>query len=152
MTANEGGAHRSAFYDEYVTLQQLLPSQLDSRVFDEATLAWLNRSDTMGRLLLSRHEGFNTSTHQFTSLYSFGSRSVSIYSATTGERVYDSGALFERMLAEWLPEGFNVDFNFTTIPDARSPNKGCEPQNVLIVELEGVQYAFVLFEPVGGNG
>jgi len=150
MTANEGGAHRSAFYDEYVTLQQLLPSQLDSHVFDEATLAWLNRSDTMGRLLLSRHQGFNASTHQFTSLHSFGSRSVSIYSAHTGERIYDSGALFERMLAEWLPEGFNVDYNYTAIPDARSTNKGCEPQNVRIVELEGVLYAFVLFEIVGG--
>ncbi|WPJ97443.1 choice-of-anchor I family protein [Coraliomargarita algicola] len=78
-----------------------------------------------------------------------GARSFSIWNASTGELVFDSGGDFERITAQFLPDHFNASNDDNAIDD-RSDNKGPEPEAVQIAEIGGRQIAFVALERVGG--
>jgi hypothetical protein len=84
-----------------------------------------------------------------TRLFAFGARSFSIFDATTGDLVFDSGADFERIVAERHPDAFNVSNDATRV-DARSRSKGPEPEGLAIGTVEGRTFAFVGLERVGG--
>jgi DNA-binding beta-propeller fold protein YncE len=82
-------------------------------------------------------------------LYSYGARSFSIWNSESGERVFDSGNDFETITAQRLGDGFNAS-NDDNEGDARSDDKGPEPEAVEIATLEGRTYAFIALERVGG--
>ncbi|MEL6187331.1 MAG: alkaline phosphatase, partial [Myxococcota bacterium] len=69
--------------------------------------------------------------------------------AATGRLVYDSGSAFERFFANYFPDGFNAT-NDENGADARSDDKGPEPEGVALGTINGRTYAFIGLERVGG--
>ena len=86
----------------------------------------------------------------FSALYGYGARSFSIFNATTGQRVFDSGADFEVITAERLGADFNSDNDENDSGDSRSDAKGPEPEAVALGTIDGQTYAFIGLERVGG--
>ena len=96
----------------------------------------------------------NTNTDgddEFEELIGFGARSFSIFQASTGELVFDSGADFENITAEALPNDFNAnnDDNTDTLDD-RSDDAGPEPEGVAVGQINDQTFAFIGLERVGG--
>lgn len=124
----------------------------------------LNTDDSLARLAIVTTEGedngcdttdgqaFATGASgcSYSELYSFGTRSFSIYKAATGERVFDSGDDFETITAERLGDGFNASNDDNNDFDSRSDAKGPEPEAVALGAINGRQYAFIGLERVGG--
>jgi hypothetical protein len=81
--------------------------------------------------------------------YVFGTRSFSIWNASTGTQLWDSGADFETYTAAAFPAFFNSNHEENDC-DTRSDNKGPEPEGVAIGAIGGRTFAFVGLERVGG--
>lgn len=86
-------------------------------------------------------------------LYSFGARSVSIWtendSKTGLDLVWDSGDQFEQYIAKNHPEIFNANHEEAGV-DNRSDNKGPEPEGVTLGKIGQKTFAFIGLERVGG--
>lgn len=86
----------------------------------------------------------------------FGSRSISIFEGMSGKLIWDSGETLERTFAEVAPEYFNWNSKKGKKKmDARSDDKGCEPENVvvgMVKDANGVErrLAFVGLERMSG--
>lgn len=123
------------------------------------------REDHMlGRLNITWTEGYQKNTDGtpklnerghlvYDHLYSFGARSVSIWTENatqTGlDLVWDSGDHFEQHLAQHHPEIFNFNHEEAGL-DNRSDNKGPEPEGVVVGQIGKKTFAFVGLERVGG--
>lgn len=95
-------------------------------------------------------EGDTDGDGDYDELYSFGTRSFSIWNADTGELIYDSGDDFEQITAEQLGyDGFNNN-NTENKGDNRSDDKGPEPEALAVGEVNGHYYAFIGLERTGG--
>ncbi len=86
-------------------------------------------------------------------LYAFGGRGFSVFRQNadgTVEKVSETGGDFEQIIAA-LPNAAAV-FNGQNGGefDGRSDNKGAEPEGVVVGEVDGVPYAFVSLERIGG--
>lgn len=86
----------------------------------------------------------------FDKLFALGGCSFSIWNATTGALVFDSGAELEQLLANLLPDDFNTNHEENDSFDNRSDNKGPEPEGVTLGKVKGKLYAFVGLERIGG--
>lgn len=82
-------------------------------------------------------------------LFSFGSRSFSIFSED-GTLVFDSGNLFETITMAALPIGFNSDHSKDDSFDSRSEKKGPEPEGLTVGIVDGRTFVFIGLERVGG--
>ncbi|TWH76053.1 alkaline phosphatase/hypothetical protein [Azomonas agilis] len=136
VTANEGDDR-----GENVRVKDI---SLDPSVFPDA--ASLQANENLGRLNVSSIDGDVNGDGLYEALYSYGSRSFSIFDAS-GQLVFDSGEDFERAIASIRPDSFNVDGDEF---DARSDNKGPEPEAVAIGEIDGRSYAFIGLERDSG--
>ena len=85
----------------------------------------------------------------YENLYSFGSRSFTIWDLSTGRPVFDSGSDFERITAQQLGGSFNAS-NDSNEGDDRSDDQGPEPEAVEIATINGNTFAFIALERVGG--
>ena len=85
---------------------------------------------------------------EYDTLFGYGGRSFSIWSAD-GKRVFDSGSEFERITASLIPDGFNASNDENDV-DARSDDKGPEPEAITVGEINGQTFAFIGLERVGG--
>jgi hypothetical protein len=110
--------------------------------------ATLQQNANLGRLRVTNALGDTDQDGDFDALYAYGSRSFSIWTSD-GERVYDSGSDFEQITAADLPAFFNASNNNSTLDD-RSDDKGPEPEDVVLGEIDGRTYAFVCLERIGG--
>jgi hypothetical protein len=81
--------------------------------------------------------------------YLFGTRSFSLWNAKTGALVWDSGSDFESHSAAAFPAFFNSTHDANDF-DARSDNKGPEPEGLSVGKVYGRTYAFVALERIGG--
>lgn len=135
VTANEGDAREYDCFAEEARVKEL---PLDPSVFGPET----QQDDVLGRLTVTTTAPRN-SRGEYTELQSFGTRSVSVWSAD-GRQVWDSGELLERVTAE-LP-AYNADHSETDSADSRSDNKGPEPEGVTIGRVGMRTYAFVGME------
>ena len=173
-TANEGDAR------EYKCLLGGLPSASaqaeDSRVsavgVDGTILASsVATNSNLGRLGVTRFEPSTytaggtaltaAASTDFTSLYTLGGRSLSIWKSPSGTAdiagatlVADTGDQIERKIAELLPNYFNGDWSTSSgtpnNKDTRSDNKGPEPEGLAVGKVFGRTIAFVGLERVGG--
>ena len=173
-TANEGDAR------EYKCLLGGLSSASaqaeDSRVSSvgvDGTIlsSTLATNANLGRLGMTRFEPATytnsgtattaTSATDFTSLYTLGARSLSIWKSPAGTTevagatlVADTGDTIERKIAEILPNYFGADWNTSTgtpnNKDTRSDNKGPEPEGLAVGKVFGRTVAFVGLERIGG--
>lgn len=90
-----------------------------------------------------------TVTCVYNDLYSFGARSFTIWNASTGAVVFDSGSDFETITFQELGESFNAS-NDDNEGDDRSDDKGPEPEAVKVHKIGGKWIAFIALERVGG--
>ena len=67
-----------------------------------------------------------------------GARSISVFDSETGALLGDTGPQLDRAAASL---GLHTD--------RRSPRKGCEPEMVVVLDLDGKLYAAVTLERVG---
>jgi hypothetical protein len=143
VSANEGDVRDWEGYSEEARVKDLL---LDPTAFPDA--ATLQADAALGRLKVTSSRGDHDGDGDFDALYSFGTRSFSIRRAD-GSLVFDSGDDFERITASAHPENFNADHESSDF-DARSDDKGPEPEGITLGTLRGRTYAFIALERVGG--
>ncbi|MCB0106828.1 MAG: esterase-like activity of phytase family protein, partial [Caldilineaceae bacterium] len=143
LTANEGDARD---YDGYSEEMRVGDMVLDLTVFPNA--AELQANAKLGRLN-STTAGTDTNGDGLVDrILTYGARSFSIWSST-GELVWDSGSTIEEILAEQYPDDFNANGDNGSF-DNRSDDKGAEPETVTVGVINGVPYAFVGLERIGG--
>lgn len=145
-TANEGDAREWGDYTDEVELKDLVK---EGKVCDDLELPeGIEEKKFAGNLKLTNASGWNEEKECFDGLYSYGSRSFSIYDAE-GNVVFDSGADFENITKDLPGLNFNAD-NEDPDFDDRSDNKGPEPEALTIGKVGDRTYAFIGAERVGG--
>ena len=145
-TANEGDAREWGGYTDEVELKDLVK---DGKVCDDLELPeGIEEKKFAGNLKLTNASGWNEEKECFDGLYSYGSRSFSIYDAE-GNVVFDSGSDFENVTKDMPGLNFNAD-NEDPDFDDRSDNKGPEPEALTIGKVGDRTYAFIGAERVGG--
>ena len=147
VTANEGDAREWGDYSSVTRAKNLEDDGYGPVDPDSPVAAYLEDSD-LGRLNVSIEDGFNEETGYYDELYTLGGRSFSIWT-TDGEQVFDSGSDFEEVTAAAASDFFNSNHTESNL-DGRSDDKGPEPENLTIGEVDGRTYAFIGFERVGG--
>lgn len=147
VTANEGDAREWGDYVEPARVKDLGDDGL-APICADAPAADLTGDAELGRLNVSIASGLSDDGSCYEELYSFGTRSFSIWSAD-GDLVFDSGDAFERIIAEATPDFFNSNHSESNL-EGRSDDKGPEPEAVTIGAVGDRTYAFVGFERVGG--
>ena len=147
VTANEGDAREFGDYEEPVRVKNLGSDGVPP-ICDGAPAAGLTGDAQLGRLNVTTASGLAGDGTCFEQLYSFGSRSFSIWS-TDGTQVFDSGDDFEQTIARVVPEYFNSNHSETNL-EGRSDDKGPEPENLTIGQVGDRTYAFIGLERVGG--
>ncbi|MGK7890105.1 MAG: choice-of-anchor I family protein, partial [Leptolyngbyaceae cyanobacterium] len=140
VTANEGDARD----DDEARVEDFI---LDPTVFPNA--ATLQLEANLGRLEVSSVDGDTDGDGDYDEIYTFGGRSFSIFSAD-GTLVFDSGSAFEEITASLFPVVFNSNNDENVSFDSRSDAKGPEPEGITIGEVNGVPYAFIGLERIGG--
>lgn len=145
-TANEGDAREWGGYTDEVELKDLVK---DGKVCTDLELPeGIEDKKFAGNLKLSNASGWNEEKGCFDGLYSYGSRSFSIYDGE-GNVVFDSGSDFEEITKDIPGLNFNAD-NEDPDFDDRSDNKGPEPEALTIGKVGDRTYAFIGAERVGG--
>jgi hypothetical protein len=104
-------------------------------------------NSALGRLRVSIIDGDTDGDGDIDILTATGSRGFSIWDAATGNLVKDSGSL-EELLLGLDPARHNI--NFTGTIDARSPDKGPEPEGLALATIGGVPILFIGMERQGG--
>jgi hypothetical protein len=151
ITANEGDQRDWGAFADFARVKNLT---LDPAAFPNA--ATLKQDAQLGRLRVLTDLGDAGNDGDFDALYTFGSRSASIWRIDADGApvlLHDTGALFERTVAARHPELWNIwdnDDGGTLIIDQRSDNRGPEPEGVAVGTIAGVRYAFVGLERCGG--
>jgi hypothetical protein len=144
ITANEGDFREYGAINEEITVANL---RLDAAKFPDSTI--LKRNDAIGRLVVSRFTGDTDRDGDHDELHLLGSRSFSIWDASTGNLVWDSGDWLERITRD--STYFNANNSSATIARKnRSDNKGPEPEGVATAVINGKTYAFISLERTGG--
>lgn len=148
VTANEGDARE---YDTFEEERKLDDSDynLDPTVFPNALI--LELENNLGDINVSNASGNTDDDPEFEEIHVYGGRSFSIFEANTGNIVYDSGNDFEVITAADATYGgiFNASNSNNNFKN-RSDNKGPEPEGVIVEEINGSYYAFILLERIGG--
>ncbi len=160
VTANEGDSRDWDGYSEESRFRALsgnvppcadsprLQTFLADNPFGITSLEQLRDNANMGRLNVTTATGLRADGSCYENIHAFGARSFSIWTADM-KPVFDSGAEFERHIAQVNPAHFNANHT-ANAADARSDDKGPEPEALAVAKLFGRTYAFVGLERVGG--
>jgi MYXO-CTERM domain-containing protein len=132
-------------------------SAIPATQIDDATEAALNAiyggnyraNGALGRLRVSNIDGDTDNDGQIEVLTMVGTRSFSIWDADTGALVKDSGSL-EGLLLGLDPLLHNITDGDPASFDARSPDKGPEPEALVLGEVAGNMIAFLGMERQNG--
>lgn len=143
-SANEGSPiDKSSFTD----VSRLNSTPIDPGKF--TNVGNLINDNSLGRLEINSMLGDNNGDGLKDSLFTFGTRSFSIWDENF-QLVWDSGDDFEQITALAYPLNFNSDNNDNNSFKSRSDNRGPEPEAITIGEVDGVKYAFIALERMGG--
>lgn len=143
VTANEGDARDYAGFSEEKRVSSL---NLDPNAFPNASE--LKKNENLGRLNVTNATGDDNKDGLFEKLYVYGTRSFSIWDEDFN-LIWDSGSEFENQLAQIYPNYFNTEHTSNSF-DTRSDNKGPEPEDVTLAEIDGNLYAFIVLERTSG--
>jgi len=144
FTANEGDAREYDTYEESADINDLA---LDPEIFPNAEE--LLAEDAIGGLEVTITLGDEDGDGDYEAVYVPGARSFSIWDATTGALVFDSGDQFEQIIAVLHPADFNTSNDENEL-DSRSDNAGPEPEGLVLGMVGNKMYAFVGLERIGG--
>ncbi len=133
---------------------------LDTTTVFPATQTGSRANSVMGRLNVSRLDG-DTGANGGTAgdgkideAVMIGTRSMTIWNADTGAKIWDSGQStstnFETLLATLDPTRFNMNNGLLTNFDTRSDDKGPEPEALTIGQFGSSLLAFVGLERQNG--
>ena len=150
LTANEGSPVNDYKAWTDVTTPMMLSQQgvLDPSVFTADVLEDV-KNISVSNLERCDIAPDKTSNGKCPYMYSYGTRSISIFDGETGHLMWDSGDAFEQMLAKVAPDYFNWNSKKGKVKmDARSEDKGCEPENVTTGIVGDKRYAFAGLERV----
>jgi hypothetical protein len=139
ITANEGDDRDDFLPSGQKETARVSTLTLDALAFP--TGAVLKADTELGRLTVFTNLGKNGSGN-FEKLYALGARSFSIYNASTGSQVFDSGSELEKRAYETLPSSLLTN---AQVKD-RLDNKGPEPESVVVGVVRGKTLAFVGLE------
>lgn len=145
LSANEGDARD---YDAYAEEERVKDLTLDAAAFPNAAV--LQEDSVLGRLTVTSSMGDTDDDGEYEELYAFGARSFSVWNATTGALVWDSGDELEQQTAAAYPNDFNANNDENDSFESRSDNKGPEPEAVEVMHAGGNTYALVGLERIGG--
>jgi len=137
VSANEGDARDYEGYSEETRVAKMTLT----KSLRESSQKLIEPGN-LGRLKVSTVGADADGDGQVDTLYSFGTRSFSIWDET-GQQVFDSGAKFARIVARDYPKHFNNG-------DGRSDNKGSEPEALALGKVGDATYAFIGLERTGG--
>ena len=155
VTANEGD---SRDYDCYSEEERMADLDYTGSTLAADVLAATADDTLLGRLNSTTAMPTGDPVDQ---LYMWGARSFTIWT-TDGEVAYDPGSEFEEYIAEHYPDYFNAnaDDELATAEemiasmadevDARSDDKGGEPEGLAVGRIGSRYYAFVALERQGG--
>jgi DNA-binding beta-propeller fold protein YncE len=146
ITANEGDARAYTGFNEETRIGSM---KLDPTAFPKGDS--LKANALMGRLRSTNANGDLDGDGDYDQIYTFGGRSFSIYD-DQGNQVYDSGNDLELNLSKdpQFSKYFNSNHDNNNSFDTRSDDKGPEPEAVTIANLNGVRYALIGLERIGG--
>ena len=148
ITANEGDARE---YNTFEEERDVTDSDynLDPTVFTNIEL--LELESNLDGINVTNANGDIDDDGLFEEIHVFGGRSFSIYEASSGNQIYDSGNDFAKITAADPEYGaiFNASNSNNNFKN-RSDNKGVEPENVIVETINGVEYAFIILERIGG--
>lgn len=153
ITANEGDAHPSD-----VDIMRISQEGASGRPAIDATVKTtldgmyggnFKANASLGRLNILRDQGDIDADGDIDQPTALGTRSFSIWNAETGELAFDSGSLIEQWVAQNDASIFNVNKTSTSF-DARSDDKGPEPEAVAFATMFGRDYVFVGAERQNG--
>ncbi|MEL6535232.1 MAG: choice-of-anchor I family protein [Bacteroidota bacterium] len=144
FTANEGDAREYDGMFEEISIEDMT---LDETVF--ADFPDLQDDDTqVGDLNATVMNGDTDGDGDFDAIWIYGARSFSVWNGDG--LVWDSGDDFEQITAQEFPDHFNSSNDDASEIDNRSDNKGPEPEAITVGEFNGVPYAFIALERIGG--
>ncbi len=103
----------------------------------------------LGRLRVSKIDGDTNADGDIDVLTMTGTRSFSVWDAETGLLVKDSGSL-ESILLSLDPLKHNINDGLLSAFDARSPDKGPEPEALALAEVGGARLLFLGMERQNG--
>lgn len=151
LTANEGDSRDYSGYSEEKRVKDLT---LDVTAFP--TGAILKQDANLGRLKTTKANGDTDGDGDFDVIHAFGARSFSVWDTSTltdtnNTPTFDSGNQFETKILEdsTFSNLFNAD-GLANTKDARSDDKGVEPEAVTVGKVGSKYYAFVGLERIGG--
>ena len=143
LTANEGDDRGEA-----QRVGDILDGDVDGVSIDPSV-----NTEGLERLNVSIIDGDTDGDGDIDVLHAYGSRGFTIFDAD-GEVVFDSGAQFQRLIAQYRSaNAFNSDdppADPAEVDDNRSDNKGPEPEAVAVGEIGGAVFAFVGLERDSG--
>lgn len=147
VTANEGDARAYSGMNEEIRVGSM---NLDATAFPYA--AYMKSNLFLGRINATNKLGDTDNDGDFDEIYTYGARSFSIWNASTGALVFDSGDDLERITSTHptFAAMFNASNSTSAAPKNRSDDKGPEPEGVTIAAINGETYAFIALERIGG--
>jgi hypothetical protein len=149
--ANEGDSREFGSVTDANRISSSVFNTLDATAFPDAAI--LRNNKFLGRLSALKYSGDTDGDGDYDELHVLGSRSFTIRNAATNALVFDSKDMFEKITANSpLTSAF---FNASNTTGAatlknRSDDKGPEPEGVTVSVVNGIHYAFIALERVGG--
>ena len=124
---------------------------VDEARFDKSTLSSLEGLEVSTDLGDVNNDG------RLEELYIYGGRSFAIWKPTDAgiKLVFESGDMIESVIADLVSEGklpkaaFNTDSDSIKL-DEESPAAGPQPEGVVVGNVDGIDYAFIGLEKIGG--
>lgn len=158
VTANEGDARDYEGYtEEYRVKDHNDPEEaykLDTYIFGPYIENGLLENENLGRLKTTITGDTDMDGDQDI-IYTYSTRSFSIWNGATGEQVFDSNNTFSKVMDELIPEEFNTNPEdvgpLADGADGRSDDKGVEPEALTVGTISGRQLAFVGMERGSGG-
>ena len=149
--ANEGDSREFGSVIDANRISSSTFNSLDAAAFPDAAI--LRNNKFLGRLSALKYSGDTDGDGDYDELHVLGSRSFTIRNAATNALVFDSKDLFEKITANSpLTAAFFNASNTTGAAASknRSDDKGPEPEGVTVAVVNGIHYAFIALERVGG--
>ena len=149
--ANEGDSREFGSVTDANRISSSTFNSLDATAFPDATI--LRNNKFLGRLSALKYSGDTDGDGDYDELHVLGSRSFTIRNAETNALVFDSKDMFEKITANSpLTSAFFNASNSTgaATSKSRSDDKGPEPEGVTVSVVNGIHYAFIGLERVGG--
>jgi hypothetical protein len=104
----------------------------------------------LGRLNILKDQGDTDADGDIDQPTALGTRSFSIWNASSGTLAFDSGSMIEQWVVANDQTAFNINSGLTSEFDKRSDDKGPEPEALAFGSIAGRDYVFVGTERQNG--